>query len=50
MDGRVYPPKWRSGVRRFGLKADTLMRMQSAHELAEALAHDDEIAVERVAA
>ena len=33
----------------FGLKADTLMRMQSAHELAEARAHEDEIEVERVA-
>lgn len=34
----------------FGLKADTLMRMRSAHELAEARAHEDEIEVERVAA
>ena len=34
----------------FGLKADTLLRMQSAHELAEARAREDEIAVERVAA
>lgn len=34
----------------FGIKADTLMRMQSAHELAEARAHEDEIEVERVAA
>jgi addiction module HigA family antidote len=34
----------------FGLKADTLMRMQAAHELAEARAHEDEIEVERVAA
>lgn len=34
----------------FGLKAETLMRMQSAHELSEARAHEDEIAVERVAA
>ena len=34
----------------FGLKADTLLRMQSAHELAEARAHEDEIVVERVAA
>ena len=33
----------------FGLKAETLMRMQSAHELAEARAHEDEIVVERVA-
>ena len=34
----------------FGLNADTLMRMQSAHELAEARAHEDEIEVDRVAA
>ncbi len=34
----------------FGLKADTLLRMQSAHELAEARAREDEIEVERVAA
>ena len=34
----------------FGLKANTLIRMQSAHELAEARAHEDEIEVERVAA
>ena len=34
----------------FGLKAETLLRMQSAHELAEARAHEDEIEVERVAA
>ena len=34
----------------FGLKADTLLRMQTAHELAEARAHEDEIEVERVAA
>ena len=34
----------------FGLKADTLIRMQSAHELAQARAHEDEIQVERVAA
>lgn len=34
----------------FGLKAETLMRMQSAHELAEARAHEGEIEVERVAA
>ncbi len=34
----------------FGLKADTLLRMQSAHELAEARAHENEIEVERVAA
>lgn len=30
----------------FGLKADTLMRMQAAHELAEARAREDEILVE----
>jgi addiction module HigA family antidote len=34
----------------FGLKAETLMRMQAAHELAEAREHEDEIEVERVAA
>lgn len=34
----------------FGLKADTLMRMQAAHDLAVARAHEDEIEVERVAA
>jgi addiction module HigA family antidote len=34
----------------FGLKADTLMRMQAAHELAEARVHEDEIEVEAVAA
>ena len=34
----------------FGLTADTLMRMQAAHELAEARAHEDEIDVEKVAA
>ena len=33
-----------------GLKADTLMRMQSAHELAEAREREDEIEVGRVAA
>jgi addiction module HigA family antidote len=30
----------------FGLKADTLMRMQAAHELAEARAREDEIVME----
>ena len=30
----------------FGVRADTLMRMQSAHELAEARAREDEIVVE----
>jgi len=34
----------------FGLRADTLMRMQAAHELAQARAHEDDIRVERVAA
>ena len=34
----------------FSLKAETLMRMQAAHELAVARAHEDEIEVERVAA
>lgn len=31
----------------FGVKADTLLRMQSAHELAQARAHQDQIRVER---
>jgi len=34
----------------FGIKADTLMRMQSAWALAEARAREDEIEVEAVAA
>jgi addiction module HigA family antidote len=34
----------------FGLKADTLMRMQAAHELSAARAREDEIEVEAVAA
>ncbi len=34
----------------FGLKADTLMRMEAAHALAEARAYGDEIEVARVAA
>jgi addiction module HigA family antidote len=34
----------------FGLSAETMMRMQAAHELAKARAHEDEIKVERVAA
>ena len=34
----------------FGLKADTLLRMQSAHELAEARERDGEIVVGAVAA
>lgn len=29
----------------FGISADTLMRMQAAHELAQARAHEDEIEV-----
>lgn len=29
----------------FGLRAETLMRMQAAHELAEARAHEDDIEV-----
>ena len=34
----------------FGLNASTLMRMQSAHELAQARARESEIEVDRVAA
>ncbi|MFT8932455.1 MAG: HigA family addiction module antitoxin [Acetobacter syzygii] len=34
----------------FGVKADTLMRMQSAHEMARARAHEDEIHVGRLVA
>jgi len=34
----------------FGLRAETLMRMQAAHELAQARAHEDDIEVEKVAA
>ena len=34
----------------FGLKAETLMRMQASHELAQARAHEDEIELEKVAA
>ena len=34
----------------FGLRAETLLRMQAAHELAEARTHEEEIEVERVAA
>ena len=33
----------------FGLRAETLMRMQAAHELADARAHEDEIDVGKVA-
>ena len=34
----------------FGLSADTLMRMQAAHDLARARAESDAVEVERVAA
>jgi addiction module HigA family antidote len=34
----------------FGLKADTLLRMQAAHDLAEARAREKDIKVERLAA
>jgi addiction module HigA family antidote len=34
----------------FGLKAETLVRMQATHELAVARAHEDQIEVEKVAA
>jgi addiction module HigA family antidote len=34
----------------FGLRADTLVRMQAAHDLAQARAHEADIKVERVAA
>lgn len=34
----------------FGLKAETLMRMQAAHELAQARAHEDKIEISRAAA
>ncbi|WP_407927068.1 helix-turn-helix transcriptional regulator [Acetobacter garciniae] len=34
----------------FGVKADTLMRMQSAYEMAQARAHEDEIRVTRLVA
>lgn len=32
----------------FGIKADTLMRMQTAYDLAQARAHEDEIPVGRL--
>lgn len=32
----------------FGIRADTMMRMQSAYELAQARGHEDDIDVERV--
>ena len=34
----------------FGVRADTTVRMQVAHDLAEARAHEADIKVERVAA
>lgn len=34
----------------FGVRANTMLRMQAAHELAEARAHESEIKVERIAA
>ena len=34
----------------FGIRADTLLRMQAAHDLAQARAHGAEIVVEKVAA
>jgi addiction module HigA family antidote len=34
----------------FGVRADTMLQMQAAHELAEARAHEADIKVERIAA
>ena len=34
----------------FGLRADTLLRMQAAYDLAQARAHEKDIKVERIAA
>ncbi|MBC7667147.1 helix-turn-helix transcriptional regulator [Caulobacter sp. DWR2-3-1b2] len=34
----------------FGVRADTLVRMQAAYDLAQARAHEGDIEVERVAA
>jgi antitoxin HigA-1 len=34
----------------FGVRADTLLRMQAAHDLAQARAHEKDIRVDRVAA
>lgn len=31
----------------FGIKADTMMRMQSAYDLAQARAHEDELIIEK---
>jgi plasmid maintenance system antidote protein VapI len=33
----------------FGVKADTILRMQSAYDLAQARAHEDEINVTKLA-
>ena len=34
----------------FGVRADTMLRMQAAHDLAQARAHEGDIKVERIAA
>ena len=34
----------------FGVRADTMIRMQAAHDLAQARAHEKDIKVERIAA
>ncbi len=34
----------------FGIRADTLLRMQATHDLADARAHDADIKMDRVAA
>ncbi|HEX4767155.1 MAG TPA: hypothetical protein VH414_12870 [Lichenihabitans sp.] len=34
----------------FGLRADTMLRMQAAHDLAEARAHEKDLKVERIVA
>lgn len=34
----------------FGVRAETMLRMQAAHDLVEARAHEDGIKVERIAA
>jgi len=33
----------------FGVRAETLLRMQAAHDLAEARAHEEQLKVERIA-
>jgi plasmid maintenance system antidote protein VapI len=33
----------------FGIKADTLLRMQTAYELAQARAHEDDIKIRKFA-